>query len=343
MAPAQSISQPFELPRKLYTDDGRIRRVGFELEYAGVDLEHAAAAVAGLYGGTVRRKNRYVLIVEGTRFGEFGVELDIGLLKSRSYAPVLQRLGIDPSGGAVRSLEKFLLRAASTVVPFEVITPPMPMTEMAEVERLREELRRLKAQGTRDSVVYAFGLHINPEIHSTSIDAILQLLRSFLLLEPWIRAQSDIDLSRRLSPFIKEFPAGYRRQVLDPGYEPDLDRFIADFMAHNPSRNRSLDLLPLLAHIHPDKVMPLARQDRLIKPRPALHYRLPDCLIDDPGWTVAREWNRWVVVENLALDRTSLEGLCRKFLEMDSAVWPLEEQWVAEVVRWLGVPWKAGR
>jgi hypothetical protein len=327
----------FHLPREVHTEDGRVRRVGFELEYAGVSLEDAAAGIISLFGGTSRRQNRYVLKVEGTRFGDFEVELDITLLKNRAYAPFLQKMGIDPLGQPMRSLEEFLLKTASAVAPFEVVTPPFPMTELDEVDRLREMLRLRKAQGTRESVIYAFGLHINPEVPSTRVETILSLLRSYLLLEHWIRAESAIDLSRRVSPFIRDFPADFRRLVIDTAYAPDLDLFIDDYLEHNPSRNRSLDLLPLLSFLRHDKVMERASQEQAIKPRPTLHYRLPNCLIDDPGWTIAQEWNRWVAVEELAADHERLQGLCKEYLKFDRPLLgPSDEEWIGKIRRWLG-------
>ncbi len=39
---------------------------------------------------------------------------------------------------------------------------------------------------------------------------------------------------------------------------------------------------------------------KLVKGRPAFHYRLPDCKINVPGWTAAAPWNRWVYIEKLA-------------------------------------------
>jgi hypothetical protein len=214
------VSTPFRLPRRVLTEDGRTRRVGFELEYAGVGLEKAATAIVSCFGGHIRRENRFILKVEATRLGDFEVELDIGLLKDRSYAPVLEKLGIDPSGGTVLSVEEFLLETASAVAPFEVITPPLPMNALAEVDRLREELRLLKARGTKESIVYAFGLHINPEVPSTRVETTLSLLRAFLLLEPWIRSESAIDISRRISPFIKEFSPQIPQACPGPGLHP---------------------------------------------------------------------------------------------------------------------------
>jgi hypothetical protein len=41
--------------------------------------------------------------------------------------------------------------------------------------------------------------------------------------------------------------------------------------------------------------------------RPTFHYRLPDARVSDPGWSIAPDWNRWVAVERLAVDRPRLD------------------------------------
>ena len=61
-----------------------------------------------------------------------------------------------------------------------------------------------------------------------------------------------------------------------------------------------LEELGTLAYLDRDRVMRAAKERHLIKGRPAFHYRLPNCLVDEPDWTVAREWNTWVAVERLA-------------------------------------------
>jgi hypothetical protein len=53
----------------------------------------------------------------------------------------------------------------------------------------------------------------------------------------------------------------------------------------------------------------------LVKPRPAFHYRLPNCLIDEPDWTLAREWNTWVTVEQLASDPERIRTMSREYLD----------------------------
>jgi hypothetical protein len=65
-----------------------------------------------------------------------------------------------------------------------------------------------------------------------------------------------------------------------------------------------------------------------MKPRPAFHYRLPNCMVDEPHWTVAREWNTWVAVERLAADAGRLEELSREYLRADDrSVRPLIDRW----------------
>jgi hypothetical protein len=73
-----------------------------------------------------------------------------------------------------------------------------------------------------------------------------------------------------------------------------------DYLERNPTRNRPLDWLPLFAHLNKDLVFEYPVEKDLIKPRPTLHYRLPSSLIDDPSWSIATEWNKWVIIDDLA-------------------------------------------
>ena len=98
----------------------------------------------------------------------------------------------------------------------------------------------------------------------------------------------------------------------------ELERLIDDYLRHNPTRNRALDLLPVLAHLDRDRVLSQAEGKHLVKPRPAFHYRLPNCMVDEADWTLASEWNRWVMVERLAGDPERLGRMSRRYLADES-------------------------
>src|SRR5690606_7323313 len=108
------------------------------------------------------------------------------------------------------------------------------------------------------------------------------------------------------------FPPAYLRQVIDPHYWPDQSQLIADYLQANPTRNRALDMLPLFKHLSEQQVQ-ATTTDPLIKARPALHYRLPNSLVDHPGWGIAGAWNDWLQVESLADDSERLNACCRTY------------------------------
>lgn len=328
----------FPLPERLETAQGEPRRLGVELEFAGMPLDAISAMVADLYGGTVERNNRFVHTVRDTCWGDFAVEIDTALLKDRAYVPILEAIGFDmEQGGSGDRVDDVIARVASSIVPHEIVTPPIPMVEVAKLEHLRERLQRAKAKGTRASILYAFGLHLNPELTDTSSATILAHLRAFLLLWDWLHIRGEIDWSRRLTPYIDPFPAQYRRLIVDPDYAPpDMITLVEDYLAHNPTRNRALDLLPVFREVLGGAAVRGVKDAALVKPRPAFHYRLPNCRIDEPGWTLAREWQGWVCVEWLAarpqrmadMGETWLARTPPAFASIDSLWAEQSEQWL---------------
>lgn len=116
-------------------------------------------------------------------------------------------------------------------------------------------LRRAGAEG-RGSVrpgssqLGSLGLHFNVDVQDVSAGNILAHLRAFMLLDPWLRAASFSSRSERLAA-LPDFSSDYTRKVLSPDYRPDLAGFTDDYLAANPSRDRALDLLPLLLHLTP--------------------------------------------------------------------------------------------
>lgn len=328
----------FQLPSRMRNQDGDIRRVGFEFEFAGLDLETVSRTVIECYGGQQHRVSRFLRRIEGARWGDFLVEIDTALLKDQGYERFLERLGFDLDKGDRRMrVEDLLERVAATVVPYEIASPPIPMNEMQAIEALRARLQSQQALGTRAALLYAFGLHINPELPALDVATILSYLRAFFVLSDWLNERNHIDPARRyFTPFINPFPEDYLRLVVDPEYQPSRGQLIEDYLECNPTRNRPLDLLPLFRLLDADRVARHLGNLQQIKARPTFHYRLPNCLIDEPGWTVAQEWNGWAMVETLAERPERLAVLARRYLEQRREPFAgHDEDWAAETARWL--------
>ncbi len=133
---------------------------------------------------------------------------------------------------------------------------------------------------------------------------------------------------RKITPYIDHFGKEYILKVVDADYSPDLDEFITDYLEFNPTRNRSLDLLPLFAHIDKKWVDDL-KDKALIKPRPTFHYRLPNCDIDNPKWNLDTPWALWLKVEALANDTdllsTFIDEFRQDFKRMTRAI---DKKWI---------------
>lgn len=329
---------PFLMPPILKNAAGVLRRVGFEFEYAGLDVAASAEVVRRIFNGTADTA-RPPSIQQSlkTDLGDFTIEIDSSLVKNRRYEVALRAFGISPEKWNTTPLEKLLVGVLSVWVPYEISTPPIPLDQLSRLDDLRAALYEEGAKGTRASIRYAFGMHINPELPDESPESIRNHLRAFLLLLPWLRIRVDVDVTRQVMPFINPFPSQYTRKLLADRAPIDADRLIDDYLAYNPTRNRPLDLLPVLAHLDYDRVLAKVEDPHLIKPRPAYHYRLPNCLIDEPNWTIAREWNTWVAVEQLAADADRLAAMTVDYLEADEhSIRPFIDKWPGVLEGYVG-------
>ena len=328
----------FPMPPLTKTSKGQERRVGVEIELSGLTITETAALVRetlfGAEGGEMLHPGRYEIALRGDPAGDWQVELDFAFLKTlgrRERSP-------DDFGDAVEELAEDLLRmVAERIVPVEVISPPLPLSRLAEFNTIIERLRSAGARGTTDDPTYAFGMQLNPEVPTTEVDSIRQYLQSFLCLEDWLRERAAVDLTRRLTFFAEPFPKGYVRTVVAPSYSPNRTQLIDDYLDANPTRNRTLDMLPLFTLLDEGRVRERV-QDERIKSRPTLHYRLPNSEIDRPGWDLSAPWQDWLAVERLAADPARLGQLCAKYsaylnnrLERLTGDWKLEcQQWLSE-------------
>lgn len=320
------------LPPHPYTVEGELRRVGVELEMQGLDLDALAAEVAAHVGGTAEPLSRYEQRITGDPAGEWLVELDFAYLKELGRQ---ERGGEGVLAQIDEAAEDLLAAGSQALVPTEVVSPPLPVDRLDELERLIGRLRDAGARGTRDGLVFAFGVHLNPELPDTEAETVSRYLKAFLCLFDWLRMRARVDLLRRLTVYIDPFPTAYVRKVIDPAYWPDADTLIDDYLLDNPTRNRALDMLPLFAHMDESRVRRTVDDPR-IKARPTLHYRLPNCEINEPGWGLKQTWCDWLQVEHLAWDSERLQGVCREYAAfLDRPLSRLTEDWADQVVPWL--------
>ncbi len=328
---------PFALPPDPRKTDGSMRRVGVELEYAGVSLQDAAAIVQSTFGGDVERVDAFKQLVRDTPHGDFTLELDSSMLQDKGYMNWLSALGVKLSETDKASLERFLRDVADEFIPYEIVAPPIPMDQLDPLDDMREALRLKRAEGVGKSILYAFGMQFNVEPPDLEPATITWTLKAFLLTYPWLREAAAPDVTRALSPFIDSFPRRYVGLVCHPEYAPQsMGALIDDYLEHSPTRNRPLDFLPLFAHLDEQRVLQKAKEPELIKPRPALHYRLPNSMVDDPDWRISQEWDLWLVLEKLAASPEKVDAMCADFQQTPGFPLDLiEPSWKEKVASWL--------
>ncbi len=281
--------------------DGRLRTVGVELEFGVLSARQAATALAEGLEGVVAEEDAHALKVQGTPLGALMVEIDMRHAHPQRHRGT--RWGWLSAGWAA-----WLGTAAQYFAPRELVTAPIPISRLALVDQAVEVLRRA---GAREAGPISFTLHFNPEAPRLDAEGIMAILKAFVLLNDWLRRESQ---PRRLGRFGfgGAFPPNYVRRVVAADYWPDLDTLMGDYLEANPTRDRDLDLLPLFLHLDERRVrarLPLQK----ISKRPVLHYRLPTARVGEPGWSIAPDWNRWVEVERLAADLPRLEHLATAY------------------------------
>jgi hypothetical protein len=319
-APLVPTADDFLRPPLLQNAEGRMRTVGVEMEFAGPTAEESARAIARALGGDVVEEDPHAFIARGTALGDIEVELDSRILHPGKNETVL--------GTVVPKLAAWFGNAASLLVPCELVTAPIPLDRLHEVDQVIAVLRGLGAKGTQDGAFYAFGLHFNPETPARDAATIAGFLKAFVLLNAWLRRQVDPDPTRAILGFADPFPAEYVRTIVAPDYRPELPELIDDYLDANPTRNRDLDMLPLFLFLDEERVRAVLPYEKIRK-RPTFHYRLPDARVSDRGWSIAPDWNRWVAVERLATDRDLLETVGLSYLAFDGE----EKSWADAVER----------
>ena len=323
------------LPATRTTATGKVRQVGVEIEFAGLELSAVADLVASTFGGRISYDTDYEITIANPELGKFRVEIDFGLLKRMGQ----ERVASGQAPGAFEQMsEELLASVARQLVPCEIVTPPLPIERLDTLDQLVVSLCEAGAKGTDDALLYAFGVHFNVEAPTLRALSILRYLRAFALVYDWLLIQLRVDSLRRLSPFIKPFSSRYLQLILQADYRPTRATLIADYLTHNPTRNRALDMLPLFAHIDPQRVFAAVGNAKVCA-RPAYHYRLSNSFVGDPAWRISNEWRYWLLVEALAEDRHRLRAMADDYLRLiDRPLGDLFSEWSERTELWLRKP-----
>jgi len=257
---------------------GQPRRVGVEIEFAGLTVADAAQLVHDLFGGEMEEQGAHRVRLRASRFGDFTIELDASVAHSKH----------DPDRDPDDTLNEIEDKARNALghviagtVPTEIVCPPIAWNRLGALDEMVDALRKAGAKGTQDAPHFSFGVHLNPEVAEESADYALRHLRAYAILEAWLRAEIDIDPTRRVLPHIDPFPREYLQSLMAPDYAPDLQQLIRDHVAGNPTRNRGLDMMPLWRHLDEATLLDALDDASLVKARPTFHYRLPNASLSD--------------------------------------------------------------
>ncbi len=293
MVAAPEVTGSFPLLRA----EGKPRRVGVEVEFMGLSARSAARALAHDLGGFIEVEDPHAFRVLGTRLGDLRVETDLRYTHPQRHPKLAIRLGARAAA--------WLGTLVSPLVPRELVTAPLPIARLSEVDEAIASLRSAGASGSGAVALDSLSLHFNIDPPSLDAATITAFLKAFLSAEERLRQETagrSLRLTRVLPP---SYPIAYRDRVLAPDYWPDLRTLTADYLNSNPTRKRAFDLLPLLAYLDEKQVRQTLPYEK-IGPRPVFHFRLPQAHVGDHNWSILQDWERWVSVENLALEQRAL-------------------------------------
>ncbi|MDP5053892.1 MAG: amidoligase family protein [Congregibacter sp.] len=315
----------FKHPPTLHTASGEERRVGFEVEFSGLSLQVATDVVKKALDARLTESTAAESVLFAQNLGAFKVEVDWAFLK---------RIAKERADDSEQQWLEHLSRLASALVPIELVCPPIPIQKLHALTDVSAALRKAGAVGTEESLIAAYGVHVNTEIPALDAETIARYLRAFCLLQWWLVDAHDVDPARRLSPYIDLYPQAYLETVLSRK-SMSMDQVFDDYLTHNATRNRALDLLPLLAQIDAERVARTVDDDR-VNARPAFHYRMPNCQIERDDWSLGNAWTLWCVVEQLAEQPGSMDDLAKQFLDARRPLLSVDRKhWVTTMDQWL--------
>lgn len=326
-----SHSSECNMPDNLHTVEGKERRVGIEIELSGLGYDDLVQLVAGFLEAEPELTSRYVSRL-ATDLGDFTIELDSDPIKDLDLTDDRLPESIRELGGQAMEV---IDAAAERIVPLEIVSPPVPFSAVPRIQAMMEKLRDAGALGSREAIYYAFGLQLNPELPDLEPATLVRYFQAFAALYDWLKSRHQLDISRKFTTYIEPWSSKYVDLLMDDDYAPDQAQLMRDYLKYNPTRNRALDLLPLFAHLDADLLTEHVEDPR-IKSRPTLHYRLPDCDIDNDDWVLASVWNDWVILERIAADADQLAELRSLYRERSKLnLHNLTHSWLETTTDWL--------
>lgn len=326
----------FELPSIILNYDKQIRKAGFELEFSNINIDTIIHILTDNCAFKMKKLNSYLFKFD-SQYGEFTLELDFELLSKQKLKNNIQEffhsIGITIEQKKIEQVETLIAELSQDIVPYEISTPPIPIENLEIVNNLVDQLSKNNAKGTKEKIYYAFGLHINLEVISLETTILLDYLKAYVILQDFLEKDAKVDVTRKITPFIDKFKKDYILHILQEEYLPSQEEFIKDYINFNPTRNRSLDMLPILTFIDEKLVRSFLPKEK-INPRPAFHYRLSNSLIGEDNWKISDEWNRWILVEKLANDPISLKTFSKEYVHY------LEKfinftSWESKITKWI--------
>lgn len=282
------------------TNAGAPRRIGCEVEFAGLDEISVADALQTTLGGDVDQEHAHLAYLRDSRIGTLKIVLDTALPK-------------DPANPATRAMTGVLAK----LIPVEIVTQPLLLDELGTFSAALTALETQGAVGSQEAALYGFGVHLNVESSGQAVPHTAKTIRAFAALEPYLRDVFPINLTRRIMPFIKTWPDAFVRDLFE--HRPTTLRHVMVIAAdHLPSRNFGLDLYPMFKDAWPQDFDEWFAQDSATKARPSFHFRLPDSRLGERGWSLVEAWNMWRLIEEVAQDDHTLSLLENAWLRAHS-------------------------